>query len=127
MVKTYYRSEYSDKQWRALMDTAAELGCQVTYGEYGNRAVIDSTDRENAVLQLAGKSVDDCAARSFWAEHIHRVLQDSTDLRKWCVAPKRYHKGYCPTICKSESSAKHEQERLERITGFEWKITVIKE
>lgn len=32
MVKTYYRSEYSDKQWKALIDKAAELGCQVTYG-----------------------------------------------------------------------------------------------
>lgn len=48
MVKTYYRSEYSDKQWRALMDTAAELGCQVTYGKYGDRAVIDSTENEAA-------------------------------------------------------------------------------
>ena len=31
------------------MDTAAELGCQVTYGKYGDRAVIDSTDRDNIV------------------------------------------------------------------------------
>lgn len=52
MVKTYYRSEYSDKQWRALMDTAAELGCQVTYGKYGDRVVIDSTNRENEAAQL---------------------------------------------------------------------------
>lgn len=58
MVKTYYRSEYSDKQWRALMDTAAELGCQVTYGKYGDRAVIDSTDRENALVN--GKTLELC-------------------------------------------------------------------
>lgn len=30
MVKTYYRSEYSDKQWKALIDKAAELGCQLS-------------------------------------------------------------------------------------------------
>ena len=62
MVKTYYRSEYSDKQWKVLIDKAAELGCQVTYGRYGDRVEIDSTDRENAVLQSTDKSVDDCAA-----------------------------------------------------------------
>lgn len=88
MKKTYYRSEYSDKQWKALIDKAAELGCQVTYGQYGDRAEIDSTDRENAVLQSTGKSVDDCEARSFWAKHIHQVLQESTDLRKWKVQPE---------------------------------------
>lgn len=127
MVKTYYRNEYTEKQWKALIDKAAELGCQVTYGRYGDRAEIDSTDRENAVLQSTDKSVDDCAARSFWAEHIHQMLQESTDLRTWKVQPKRYRKGYCPTICKSQKSAEHERERLERITGFEWTITVIPE
>lgn len=53
--------------------------------------------------------------------------QESTDLRTWKVQPKRYRKGYCPTICKSQKSAEHEQERLERMTGFEWTITVIPE
>lgn len=48
MVKTYYRSEYSDKQWKALIDEAAELCCQITYNKYGDRAEIDSTDRESA-------------------------------------------------------------------------------
>ena len=81
MVKTYYRNEYTEKQWKALIDKAAELGCQVTYGRYGDRAEIDSTDRENVVLKSTDKSVDDCAARSFWAEHIHQMLQESTDLR----------------------------------------------
>ena len=127
MKKTYYRSEYSDKQWKALIDEAAELGCQVTYGKYGDRAEIDSTDRENAVLQSTGKSLNDCKARSAWSEHIHQILQESTDLRTWKVQPKRYRRGYCPTICKSQKSAEHEQERLERITGFEWTITVIPE
>lgn len=127
MVKTYYRNEYTEKQWRALIDKATELGCQVTYGRYGDRAEIDSTDRENSLLLSIGKSVDDCAARSFWAEHIHQMLQESTDLRMWKLQPKRYRKGYCPAIFKSQKSAEHEQERLKRITGFEWTITVIPE
>lgn len=55
------------------------------------------------------------------------VCGESTDLRRWKVQPKRYRKGYCPTICKSQKSAEHEQECLERATGFEWIITVIPE
>ena len=70
MVKTYYRNEYTEKQWKALIDKAVELGCQVTYNKYDDRAEIDSTDRENAILQSTGKSVDDCAARSFWGQSI---------------------------------------------------------
>lgn len=124
MVKTYYRNEYTEKQWKALIDKATELGCQVTYGRYGDRAEISSTDRENAVLVNTGAGEE---RRSFWAEHIHNMLQESTDFRRWIVQPKRYRKGYCPTICKSQKSAEHEQERLERITGFEWTITVIPE
>ena len=48
MKKIYYRSEYSDKQWKALVDKAAELGCQITYNKYGDRAEIDSTDRKTS-------------------------------------------------------------------------------
>ena len=47
--------------------------------------------------------------------------------KQWKVQPKRYRRGYCPTICKSQKSAEEQQERLERITGFEWAITVIPE
>lgn len=127
MIKTYYRNEYTEKQWKALIDKAAELGCRVTYGRYGDRAEIDSTGRENTVLQNTGKSLNDCAARIFWAEHIHKMLQKSTDLRTWKVQPKRYCKGYRATIFKSQKSAELWQERFERITGFEWTITVIPE
>ena len=127
MIKVYYRNEYTEKQWKALIDKATELDCRITYSRYGDRAEIDSTDRENAVLQHSGKSVDDCEARSFWAEHIHQMLQKSTDLRVWKVQPKRYRKGYCATKFKSQKPAERERERLERITGFEWIITVIPE
>lgn len=124
MTKNYYRSEYSDKQWKALIDKATELGCQITYSKYGNIVTIDSTDRESSIIAQTGRGEQD---RAVWAEIIHYVIQKSTDLRTWKVQPKRYHRGYRPTICKSQKSAEHEQERLERMTGFEWTITVIPE
>ena len=117
MTKNYYRSEYSDKQWKALIDKATELGCQITYSKYGNIVTIDSTDRESRIIATTGRDGQD---RAVWAERIHGMIQESTNLKVWKVQPKRYHKGYCPTICKSRRVAKLEQERLERITGFEW-------
>lgn len=122
MIKNYYRSEYSDKQWKALIDKATELGCQITYSKYGNIVTIDSTDWESRIIAITGRGEQD---RAIWAEHIRNMLQESTDLRKWKVQLKRYCRGYCPAICKSQKSAEHE--RLERITGFEWTIIVIPE
>ena len=124
MKKDYYKNEYTEKQWKALIDKAEEFGCHVTYSKYGNIATIDSTGRESAIIAQTGRGEQD---RAMWAEHIHNTLQKSTDLRKWKVQPKRYHKGYCPTICMSQKSAEHEKERLERMTEFEWIITVIPE
>lgn len=112
MTKNYYRSEYSDKQWKALIDKATELGCQITYSKYGNIVTIDSTDRESSIIAQTGRGEQD---RAVWAERIHGMIQESTDLRTWKVQPKRYRKGYCPTICKSRRVAKLEQERLERM------------
>lgn len=125
MIKKYYRNEYSDKQWKALIDKAAELGCQVAYSKYGNTATIDSTELENGLMLNFPNSIG--SLRQEWAEHIHGMIQESTDLRKWKVQPKRYHHGYCPTTFNDQSAAKHEQARLERITGFEWTIIVIPE
>lgn len=116
MTKNYYRSEYSDKQWKALIDKATELSCQITYNKCGNIVTIDSTDWERRIIAITGRGEQD---RAMWAERIHGMIQESTDLRTWKVQPKRYRKGYCPTICKSQKSAEHEQERLERMTGFE--------
>jgi hypothetical protein len=124
MTKNYYRSEYSDKQWKALIDKATELGCQITYSKYGNIVTIDSTDRESRIIATTGRDGQD---RAVWAEHIHQMLQKSADLRTWKVQPKRYRKGYRATIFKSQKSAELWQERLERMTGFEWTITVIPE
>ena len=125
MKKTYYRSEYSDKQWKALVDKAMELGCQITYNKYGDHAEIDSADREDAVLQSTGKSVDDCSAQKLWAEHIHQMLQKSTDLRTYKVMPKGWDDpAYVPTVFKSREAAEHELELFERITGLEWAIII---
>lgn len=122
MKMTYYRSEYTDKQWRALIDKAEELHLEVTYGKYGDRAVIDSTNLESAVMNGQENT------RAAWASHIHDMLQRATDLRTWEVRPaSRYRRGYCPTICKSFRSAEHERERLERETGFAWVVAVIPE
>ena len=127
MTKMYYRNEYTAKQWKALIDKVMELGCKLTYNKYGDRAEIDSTDLESRILQNGGRSADDCAARSYWAEALHNMLQESTDLRRWKVQPKRRHKGYGPIICNSQKFAEHEQERAESATGFEWTIIVIPE
>lgn len=54
MAKSYYRSEYSGKQWKALIDKATELGCQITYSKYGNMVTIDSTDRESRIIATTG-------------------------------------------------------------------------
>ena len=124
MTKNYYRSEYSDKQWKVLIDKAAELGCQITYSEYSDIVTIDSADRESRIIATTGRGEQDRAAL---AERIHGMIQESTNLKVWKVQPKRYHKGYCPTICKSQIAAELEQERLERITGFEWAIKVMME
>ena len=122
MRKTYYRNEYSEKQWKALIDKAAELSCHVTYGRYGDRAEIDSTELESRLIENNPNSIG--TARMEWAEHIHGMIQRSTDLRIWNVKPKRYHRGYCPTICRSQYAAEHERKQLERETGFEWTIVV---
>lgn len=125
MFKTYYRNEYTEKQWRALIDKATELGCQITYGRYGACAMIDSTTQEDNLCKDFPEAIG--TARQKWAEIIHGMIQESTDLRTWKVQPKRYRRGYCPIICKSQKSAEEQRECLERTTGFEWKIIVIPE
>lgn len=55
MTKNYYRSEYSDKQWKALIDKATELSCQITYSKYGNIVTIDSTYRESLIIAQTGR------------------------------------------------------------------------
>lgn len=72
MAKNYYRSEYSDKQWKALIDKATEPGCQITYSKYGNIVTIDSTDRESRIIATTGRDGQD---RAVWAERIHGMMR----------------------------------------------------
>lgn len=55
MTKNYYRSEYSDKQWKALIDKATELGCQITYSKYGNIVTIDSKRNSRPFITMFSK------------------------------------------------------------------------
>lgn len=126
MKQMYYRDEYTEKQWHALIDEAAKLGCTVTYGKYGDRAEIDSTDVEDRLLGAVKES--DGATRLEWAEHIHGRMQKAADLRKWVVQPaRRYHGRGFRSECHSQRAAEYERERLERSTGYAWKIIVTQE
>lgn len=79
MTKNYYRSEYSDKQWKALIDKATELGCQITYSEYGNIVTIDSTDRESRIIATTGRGEQD---RAVWAERINLTRMPKDERNK---------------------------------------------
>lgn len=82
MTKNYYRSDYSDKQWKALIDKAMELGCQITYSKYGNIVTIDSTDRENSILKSVGAGEERRAMNSKRTYTYNVVLQEN-DVCPW--------------------------------------------
>ena len=74
MIKTYYKSEYSEKQWVKLIDQALKLHCKITYSIYGNTCVIDSTETETKLLEYEGIDINNSSCRSMWAEHIHERI-----------------------------------------------------
>lgn len=80
MTKNYYRSEYSDKQWKALIDKATELGCQITYSKYGNIVTIDSTDRESLIIAQTGRGGQD---RVVLAERINLTRMPKDERNKF--------------------------------------------
>lgn len=125
MAKNYYRSEYSDKQWKALIDKATELGCQITYSKYGNIVTIDSTDRESRIIATTGRDEQD---RAVWAERIHGMIQESTNL-KVCgeCSPRDTTKAIAQLFAKAGEWLSSSRSAPERMTGFEWTITVIPE
>ena len=125
MKKNYLRSKYTEKQWKALIDQAVELGCQIEYDKYGTTASIDSTELENRLIEDHPSCIG--TVRNEWGETIHSMIKVSTDLRVWKVKPKKYRRGYCSTTFKNQYAAENERERLERITGFEWTIIVEEE
>ena len=71
MTLNYYKKEYSEKQWKALIDEAINLGCSVRYSIYGNIAEIDSTALEDRLV--AGNNAIGLA-RLEWAQHIHKRI-----------------------------------------------------
>ena len=70
MIKTYYRSEYNEKQWVKLIDEALKLRCRINYSIYGNTCVIDSTEAETKLLAFTNDT-NDSDQRRMWAEHLH--------------------------------------------------------
>ena len=42
----------------------------------------------------------------------------------YTIKPREYHKGYCPTKCRTYAAAIAEHARLEKATGFRWIIEV---
>ena len=74
MIKTYYRSEYNEKQWVKLIDEALKLRCKINYSIYGNTCVIDSTERETELLAFTNDP-NDSSQRRKWAEHIHERIR----------------------------------------------------
>ena len=74
MIKTYYRSEYNEKQWVKLIDEALKLRCKINYSIYGNTCVIDSTETETKLLAFTNDT-NDSYQRRMWAEHLHERIQ----------------------------------------------------
>ena len=74
MIKTYYRSEYDQKQWVKLIDEALRLRCKISYSIYGNTCVIDSTETETRLLAFTNDT-NDSNQRRKWAEHLHERIR----------------------------------------------------
>ena len=74
MIKTYYRSEYNEKQWVKLIDEALKLRCRINYSIYGNTCVIDSTETETKLLAFTNDT-NDSDQRRMWAEHLHERIR----------------------------------------------------
>lgn len=76
MTKNYYRNEYTEQQWIALIDKAIEFGCKIEYSKYGNIAEIDTTDLETILMNFLNNFG---ISRDGWAEKIHRIIQDASE------------------------------------------------
>lgn len=74
MIKTYYKSEYNEKQWIKLIDEALHLRCKIEYSKYGNTCTIDSTETETELLVFTNDP-NDSSQRRKWAEHLHERIR----------------------------------------------------
>lgn len=123
MQKTYYRNEYSEKEWIALVDEAIKLGCKIEYNKYGDRLTIDSTEKEDALIK------QDEGKRVFWAEVIHNMIQEASNVSFWVVRPKykRHFAEYGEKRYKSGEIAKNEALYMEYKTGVNFVCVFNKE
>lgn len=74
MIKTYYRSEYDQKQWVKLIDEALHLRCKIEYSKYGDTCTIDSTEAETDLLNFVNQE-DNFGNRHKWAGHLHERIR----------------------------------------------------
>lgn len=72
MKLQYYVSGHTQVQWKALIDKATEMGCQIT--PFGTFVEIDTTDLESQILANTGRSEQE---RQELAVHIHEMLQET--------------------------------------------------
>ena len=77
MTKNYYRKEYTEQQWIALIDKAIEFGCKIEYSIYGNIVTIDSTDLETILMKNLPNGLG--ISRDGWANKIHERIQDAAE------------------------------------------------
>ncbi len=75
MTNRYYRNEYSESQWKILVDNAIAVGCEISYNKYATIATIDSTEVETRLCQGNENN------RLYWADHIHNIILNE-DVRK---------------------------------------------
>ena len=122
MAKSYYRSVHSGRQWRALTGKATELGCQITYSEYGI-ATIGGTDRESRITATTGRGGH---GRAVWAERIRGAIQESTGL-KACggCGPRDATKAVAQLFAKA--GERLSRSAPERMTGFKRAIRIMTE
>lgn len=72
MTQNFYRSEYTEPQWKALIDYADAIDCKISYSKYGNIATIDSTEVETRCMNNGGRQ-----DRMFWAEKIYECINNA--------------------------------------------------
>lgn len=68
MTNRYYRNEYTENQWKILVDNAIAVGCKISYNKYATIATVDSTEAETLLCKGNEK------IRLMWAEHIHNHI-----------------------------------------------------
>lgn len=130
MKKTYYPNEYYVKQWTALIDKAAELGCNITYNIYGTACEIDSTSVEDRVMVTCSKDgVPNEEHRLVWAEVIHNMIQEALNTTQYKVVcndsyptPEESEEEY---VFKTYKAAKEKANARMHETGKLWAIIEI--